>query len=307
MEALVPENKRLLEAYSDYILVDLGRSALTELAYHSELHCFFLYLQELGIDVLECRALDIISYVSSRQEKAQLETRTLAKIISALRSFFRFAFEEGYIDQNPALIIESPKLSSELPQVLSVEEVDHFFAGIDVSTPQGMRDRALFELIYSCGLRISEALSLELSAMHTTDGFLKVRGKRSKERYVPLGERAQYYLEQYLNESRPKLARDGVECTALFLRARGGLALGRVGAWKRFHEIAQAQGLEAKIHTLRHSFATHLLHGGADLRIVGELLGHASIATTQIYTHVAREDLKAAHEVYHPASHTSDA
>ncbi len=205
---------------------------------------------------------------------------------------------------NPAAALERPRATRRIPRVFSVEEVERFLAAIDVDTPPGVRDRALFELIYACGLRVSEAVALDIGSVRLDDGSVRVLGKGARERIVPLGDVAAAWLARYLHGARGKLRRTrtsagvGAE-NALFLNQRGG-RLSRKGIWKRFNELMTRAGLTGKVHTLRHSFATHLLGGGADLRSVQELLGHADITTTQIYTHVDRDDLKQQHRRYHP-------
>jgi integrase/recombinase XerD len=207
---------------------------------------------------------------------------------------------EKIVDSNPAELIESPKIPRKIPRVFSQGEVDQFLGSIDTSTALGLRDRALFELIYSCGLRVSEAVDLTLGSLFLGDRALHVTGKGSKDRYTPLGEVAEYWLRRYLAEARPALATGGQD-EHLFL-SRRGKKLSRKGMWKRFNQILEKAGLQGKIHTLRHSFATHLLAGGADLRSVQELLGHADIGTTQIYTHVGQKELQSYHDRFHPRS-----
>jgi integrase/recombinase XerD len=183
--------------------------------------------------------------------------------------------------------------------VLKVEEVESLLATIDTESATGLRDRALFELIYSCGLRISEAVELSPDSVYLTEGLIRVRGKGNKERLVPMGEEARYWLSRYLSDGRTRLSKPTKPSRSLFLNNRGD-GLSRKGMWKRFRELSERTGIEAKVHTLRHSFATHLLEGGADLRAVQELLGHADISTTQIYTHVEKADLKDYHRDHHP-------
>jgi integrase/recombinase XerD len=204
-------------------------------------------------------------------------------------------------------LLQARRLSSNLPRALETDAVDALLAAIPADTPLGIRDRALFELVYSCGLRVSEATGLAVGRVSLRESALRVMGKGSRERVVPMGDRARRELKRYLSEVRPKLA-GRRQLDSLFL-ARGGRPLSRKTVWKAFKRYAQEAGLafpsssglsEAKVHTLRHSFATHLLQGGADLRAVQELLGHADIATTQIYTHVTQEALRRTHEEFHP-------
>ena len=248
----------------------------------------------------------LIEYLIERQ-LGGLDARTVAKSISALRALYRFlATEEraGQLIGNPAEALERPRATRRIPRVFSVAEVERFLAAIETATPPGVRDRAVFELIYACGLRVSEVVALDIGSVRLDDGSVRVLGKGSRERIVPLGDVAATWLARYLDGARGKLrgrrpsAAPGAE-NALFLNQRGG-RLSRKGIWKRFNELMVRAGLTGKVHTLRHSFATHLLGGGADLRSVQELLGHADITTTQIYTHVDRDDLKQQHRRYHP-------
>jgi integrase/recombinase XerD len=202
-------------------------------------------------------------------------------------------------------MVESPKLLPSTPEVFSLGEVEQLLAAIRQDTPEGLRDRTLFELIYSAGLRVSEATGLTLDRLHLVEGVVRVTGKGDKDRFVPLGSQALQWLAKYLNDARPKLLKDS-RITAVFLNFRGD-ELGRKGIWKNFKQYAVKAGLEGKVHTLRHSFATHLLAGGADLRSVQELLGHVSINTTQIYTHVDSGELGRAHRKFHPRERLSQA
>ena len=199
-------------------------------------------------------------------------------------------------EENVALALDKPKAAKHLPKVLSVEQIDALLGCIDTSTLSGKRDDALFELIYSCGLRISEACTLQLANVHLEEKLILVRGKGDKERIVPFGDRALEKILVYLNEVRPSLVR-GRNVAELFVNYRGE-PISRKGVWKRFQELEALSGVEAKVHTLRHSFATHLLSGGADLRSVQELLGHSDLSTTTIYTHVTDRQLEDAHEKY---------
>ena len=205
----------------------------------------------------------------------------------------------GYRNDDPSRDVERPRIGKHLPEVLEIVEVEKFLDTIDLGTPYGLRDRTLFELIYSCGLRVSEAAELELSQVYLKEGLIRVRGKGDKERLVPLGDEAEKWFRTYLREARPLLLKGPSSNDRVFLNNRGE-GLGRKGMWKRFRGIAERAEVDGKIHTLRHSFATHLLRGGADLRSVQELLGHADISTTQIYTHLDQDDLARAHKAYHP-------
>jgi integrase/recombinase XerD len=192
-----------------------------------------------------------------------------------------------------------PRSIHALPEVLTLQEVEAFLEAIPLETLLVQRDRTLFELIYSCGLRVSEAVDLQMTNLYPEDGMIQVFGKGSKERWVPLGPVAEHWLGLYLNDVRPRLLRPGFMTNCVFLNNRGK-GLSRKGMWKNFKAIAEVAGVSGKIHTLRHSFATHLLQGGADLRSVQEMMGHSDISTTQIYTHLNSKDLESAHHTFHP-------
>ncbi|HRY72248.1 MAG TPA: tyrosine-type recombinase/integrase [Spirochaetia bacterium] len=222
----------------------------------------------------------------------------MARVVSSVHSFFKFLRLEGVREDDPSELIETPKQERQLPAVLALEEIDRFLAAIDSGSPRGLRDRALFELIYSCGLRISEASALTFDGLFLDEKVIRVLGKRKKERLVPFGDEAAAWLRRYLEEGRPALLKGG-RSDRVFLN-HAGKGLSRKGIWKRFDLVRQEAGVDAKVHTFRHSFATHLLAGGADLRTVQELLGHSDISTTQIYTHIDSEALGDYHREYFP-------
>jgi integrase/recombinase XerD len=226
-----------------------------------------------------------------------LSRKTMARVVSSIHAFYKFMRLEGIRLDDPSELIETPKQERALPAVLAPEEVDRFLASIDPSTPRGLRDRALFELIYSCGLRISEAADLSFDRLYLRERVIRVIGKGRKERLVPFGEEAAIWLERYVEEGRPALVKGRTD--RVFLN-QAGKGISRKGIWKRFDGLRDASGVDAKVHTFRHSFATHLLAGGADLRTVQELLGHSDIATTQIYTHIDAESLQGYHRDYFP-------
>ncbi|MDC7127036.1 MAG: site-specific tyrosine recombinase XerD [Spirochaetales bacterium] len=294
---------RILADYIDYLRLDLGLSQNTIDAYSRSCRTFLLYVDDKGRSLSEINSADIIAFLTEKQiggdEHNSIGSRTVSRILSSLRSFFNFLVIEKVREDNPAKIIEMPRLDKKLPDVMSIEDVDNFLSMIDIEKPSGLRDRALFELIYSCGLRVSEAVSLKISSLFIDEGIVRVLGKGSKERFIPLGGEVVYWLQKYMTEGRPLLVKRCDNHGMLFLNYRGQ-PLTRKGMWKRFQQIAEKAGIHAKIHTLRHSFATHLIQGGADLRSVQELLGHTDISTTQIYTHLNRDDLKADHAHFHP-------
>lgn len=287
-------------AFEDYLTIELRMADNTVETYMREIREFILWLSQEGHQASSVDAEEISAYIILRQSNdAALSARTVSRILSTLKSYFEFIIQVGQRKDNPIRLIDMPRLARHLPEVMSVEDVDLFLQEIDCTTQGGLRDRALFELIYSCGLRVSEAVGLEVSDLFFDEGLIKVTGKGSKERLIPLGESAEYWLKMYLSEGRPGFVKPGKMSGSLFLN-RLGNGLSRKGMWKRFRETAERAGVSGKIHTLRHSFATHLLQGGADLRSVQELLGHADISTTQIYTHLNNDDLQNAHREYHP-------
>ncbi len=292
------DKKRMIEEYESYLRAELRRADQTVDTYLRECRLFLEHLDKKGVKLCSADNLMVVTYLIERQLDG-IDQRTLAKAMSSLRSFFRFLIEEGEREDNPALLVEMPKLQQHIPEVLSVEEVDLLLESIDTSTPIGIRDRTLFELIYSCGLRVSEAVHLRGGNVFPREGVIRVRGKGNKERLIPLGEVSKRWMDIYLHEARPKLTKPGKRSDKLFLSQRGE-GISRKGIWKRFKSIVGKAGINGKVHTLRHSFATHLLQGGADLRAVQELLGHADISTTQIYTHLDQDDLHAFHSKYHP-------
>jgi integrase/recombinase XerD len=288
----------LLEAFAAYLAAELRLSRATVSVYTLEARLLLDYCAPKPPEELaSVSGADLIQYLVHRQLQGA-SRKTTAKSLSALRAFFGFLVREGLAPANPAEDVEAPRIPRRIPEVFSREEVERLLAAIDLNTPGGVRDRFLFELIYSCGLRVSEAAELTLERIYKAEKFLRVLGKGGKERIVPVGELALEWLERYLNEARPALAR-GRRLASLFVNHLGQ-PLSRKGMWKRFKGYALEAGVAGKIHTLRHSFATHLLKGGADLRTVQVLLGHADIGTTQIYTHVEESELAEYHRLYHP-------
>lgn len=263
---------------------------------------FLKWLNEEKISLAKVSVKELVFFFARRRtggaEEEKVVGRTVAKDISALRAFGNFLVGQNIWQENPALLLERPHENCDLPKVLSLDEVDRFLDSINLSTFLGIRDRALFELIYSCGLRISEACSLKISNLHINERIIIVQGKGSKERMIPFGLKAKESLELYLEKARPELTayRNPEE---VFVNYKGE-AISRKGVWKNFQKYAKLAGIDAKVHTLRHSFATHLLAGGMDLVSVQELLGHSGLATTTIYTHIEEKQLQAEHEKFFP-------
>lgn len=285
----------ILERYRVFLISSRRLSLLTVDAYEREARQFLEYLTLKGLALETVEAKKIIEYLIQRSQ-GELSKRTQARIQSSLRSFFAFLILDKLRLDDPTQLIEMPKIEKKLPEVLGAEEVDSLLASIPLDTPSGIRDRALFELIYSSGLRISEAASLTMSCVYMKERMIRVTGKGSKERIVPFGDEACKYLEEYLKDARPLLLK--TKRSEMVFVNHSGTGISRKGIWKRFSELRERTGVSARVHTFRHSFATHLLEGGADLRSVQELLGHADIATTQVYTHVDSRGLKEAHKKF---------
>jgi len=286
-----------MPAFIAYLAAERRLSPTTVATYATEVRSFLAFLHQQGRNAAQSQVKDVADWIGSRQVR-DTDARTLAKAASAVRSFFRFLVLEGRMEANPARLLDPPRLSMRIPLQLPAEKIESLLDACDVTKPLGIRDRALFELIYSCGLRVTEAVQLTVDRVSLPERAVRVMGKGSRERLVPLGNRAAAELQRYLAESRPLLC--GSRAVATLFLGRTGRKLSRKTVWKAFKRLSEAAGVTGKVHTLRHSFATHLLEGGADLRSVQELLGHADIGTTQIYTHVSQEALKRTHAEFHP-------
>jgi integrase/recombinase XerD len=297
----------LYKQFYSRLIAQERRSPLTAETYRTEARHFLEWLAAENLEIESVNSSDLVRYLDMRRKCGGINSRSTAKVISVLRSFFRFTVDEAVRKDNPASILEMPRRPLRLPELLSREEVERVLDAVDSKTPLGLRDRAVFELIYSAGLRVSEAAGLNLrdldmsplgSSEKKTGGLARVRGKGSKERMVVFGKAAASWLYRYLEDSRPKLA-GRVHSPALFI-GRSGKRLSRKGIWKNYAKYAGLAGTSSRLHTLRHSFATELLSGGADLRSVQELLGHSDLTTTQIYTHVDVSLLKENHRKFLP-------
>ncbi|UCG75254.1 MAG: site-specific tyrosine recombinase XerD [Gemmatimonadota bacterium] len=289
-----------LEGFSDFLLFERGLSPTTHDAYLSDCRELVAFAAARRIDRPGSLTYGLLREHVSHLAQRGLAPSTIARKLSALRGYFAFLLSEGIIGLDPTEKLEAPHLGRPLPEVLSYDEVERLIAAVRTTDPLGMRDLALLEVLYGAGLRISELIGLTLRDLDLEEGFVHVVGKGSKERVVPLGGRARRALERYLGALRPELDR-GEGGGVLFLN-RHGRPLGRMGAWKIVKRYVQRSQLDRPVspHTLRHTFATHLLEGGADLASVQEMLGHSDISTTQIYTHVDRTYLRDVHRTYHP-------
>jgi integrase/recombinase XerD len=287
-----------------YLEFERGLSRNTLEAYRSDLLQFGAHLQRTGVDALAARHGDLAEWLAGLaaggDERPPAAPATLQRKVACLRSFYRHLRRQDLIVDDPAVHLRAPRKSRRLPQVLTRDEVARLLAAPRGTEPAALRDRALLELMYACGLRASEAIALEVGDVDLDAGVLRARGKGAKERLVPVGSAASSALTAYLGRGRPRLVGDRLEAR-LFVNHRGG-GLTRQGLYKIVQRHARAAGLEGKMspHTLRHTFATHLLAGGCDLRSLQEMLGHADIATTQVYTHLSAERLKDVYFEAHP-------
>ncbi|RMG38939.1 MAG: site-specific tyrosine recombinase XerD [Gammaproteobacteria bacterium] len=290
-------DQELIERFADALWLERGLSANTLASYQSDLRHLAAWWGK-GLRALS-RA-DLQAYLAALVTDGKARPRTSARRLSSLRQFFQWAVREGAVDEDPTALIEAPRLGRPLPKSLSEAQVEALLLAPDTSTPEGLRDRSMLELLYATGLRVSELVGLGLGQVSLAQGLVRVVGKGGKERLVPMGEQAIDWLSRFLREGRPELLH-GRPCDALFPTRRGD-AMTRQAFWYRIKKHARTAGIDTGLspHTLRHAFATHLVNHGADLRVVQLLLGHSSLSTTQIYTHVARERLKRLHQAHHP-------
>ena len=288
-----------IRAFLNSLRVEKGLSENTIQAYRRDMLKFIAFANERGLKTAEIGHGHIVDFLGSLYHKG-LDSRSVARHLVTIRHFFRFALMEDYITEDPAMSIQSPKFRQSLPEFLSLAEVDRLLEQPDTGTVVGLRDRAMIELMYSCGLRVSELCGLRVADIRMEDGCLRCIGKGNKERLVPVGKRALAIVAKFLRDSRPKLLGEG-SSPFLFLHQKGG-KMNRITYWKMLGTYGRKAALRKAVtpHMLRHSFATHLLDRGADLRSVQMMLGHADIATTQIYTHVVEERLKQVYKAHHP-------
>jgi integrase/recombinase XerD len=291
-----------ITAFLTHVRVEKGLSANTVAAYRRDLLKFEAFAKKRKLSLPSIRRDDLVDFLSTLYHQ-KLESRTVARHLVTLRNFFRFAQIKEMVPEDPSRNLESPKIRRSLPGYLRLEEVEKLLAQPDERTPMGLRDRAMLEVLYSSGLRVSELIGLRVMDLDRSAGCVRCIGKGDKERIVPIGKRATALVERYLRDARPKLIgkRATANSPALFLNRRGG-SFSRVGVWKILSAYGRQAGLRVALtpHMLRHSFATHLLERGADLRSVQLMLGHSDISTTQIYTHVVEERLKQIYKAHHP-------
>jgi integrase/recombinase XerD len=291
----------LLDEFCDRLWLEDGLAKNTLDAYRRDLRLFAEWLATQGTSLLAAAEADVLGYLASRYAgSARVRASTQARFASSLKRFYRHALAANRVSADPTVRLDPPKRPPRFPQSLTEADVEALLAAPDVATPAGLRDRAMLEVLYAAGLRVSELVALVVTQVSLDMGVVRVLGKGAKERMVPVGEEAIAWLQRYLREARPKLLK-GSACDAVFVTPRGG-AMTRQAFWHlvKRHGARAIPGKHLSPHTLRHAFATHLLNHGADLRVVQLLLGHADISTTQIYTHVARERLKQLHAKHHP-------
>lgn len=291
-----------LAEYIIYLKIERGLSANTVTSYKRDIEKYLTFLMEKKITQLdEVSRFEILDFLQTLRQSGAADN-SIIRMVSSLRKFHQYLKRESIVSDDPMQLIDTPKKASTLPKAISPQAVEQLLEAPDTTTPLGVRDRTILELMYATGLRISELVNLKLSDMHLTMGFIQTMGKGEKERIIPLGEIASQWLDHYLDGARVYLQDQSAETSEyVFLNSRGK-SLSRQGVWKKVKQLALEAGIDQNVtpHTLRHSFATHLLENGADLRMVQELLGHADISTTQIYTHITKTRLKQVYSDYHP-------
>lgn len=295
------EKNTLVRKFQQYLEVERGLSQNSISSYLSDLQKLDRFLDKEEKELESIVKQDIQNFLKEETRK-KLSNRTRARVIASLRQFYNYLSDKNIIGLNPMENIEAPKIEKTLPDYLSRDEIRQLFSVFDVNNALELRDKTMFELLYSCGLRISEACNLKLEDIDLSSMLIRVTGKGERERLVPYGEVAQELLDKYVNDYRSQIVY-GSNLEFLFISKKGG-ALSRKSAWRLLKKYMERAGIEKNItpHTLRHSFATHLLQNNADLRSVQELLGHIDISTTQIYTHLAAKDIVEAHKKFHPRS-----
>lgn len=291
-------NNGQLDTFIDHLWLEDGLSKNTLDSYRADLTQFSIWLSSQKIQLMDANQANIQQYLSVKFP--QSKPRSIGRLIASLRRYYRYCLRENLIKADPTLQIESPKLPRSLPKSLNEQEVEDLLNAPDVNQPIGLRDRAMLELLYASGLRVSELVTVNVNEVSTQDGVVRVTGKGSKTRLVPMGEEAADWIVRYIKYGRPEILQKKMS-DALFVTARAG-AMTRQAFWHLIKRYALQAGIHKPMspHVLRHAFATHLLNHGADLRVVQMLLGHSDISTTQIYTHVARERLKSLHSIHHP-------
>jgi integrase/recombinase XerD len=278
---------------------NLSENTIT--AYKNDLTSFLNFLKDAGVQDPSQTSSKLLNDFFGLLTRLGLSSRSAARYYSSVKGFFGYLLSNAYIEINPMEKISAPKVNKSLPNVLNINEIESILSQPDIEKKLGLRDKALLETFYACGLRVSELIDLKISDLYLSEEMIRVFGKGSKERFVPIGSSAIKWIEEYLKNSRPLLEKKAKSQHVLFLNSRGA-KLSRMGVWKIVNKNAASAGIKKEVHphTFRHSFATHLLEGGADLRAVQEMLGHVDISTTQIYTHIDRDYIKQIHRDFHP-------
>jgi len=298
MSSNLSNSEILIDNFIDVLWLEKGLSKNTLSAYRHDISSFSDWYK--GVSLLEVQRVDLLDYLSQRL-KDGYSSRSTARSLSSLRAFYSHITVKHNLKENPTSRVDSPKLGRSLPKTLSEDEVEKLISSPDIEDHIGLRDRAMLELIYACGLRVSELISLDMLNLNLRQGVIRVIGKGEKERLVPMGEEALDWVQRYINKGRPYLLKEDNKVSELFLSKRGK-SMTRQTFWYRIKEYANKASINKDLspHTLRHAFATHLINHGADLRTVQLLLGHSSLSTTQIYTEVARHRMKELHNEHHP-------
>ncbi len=297
--APIPADAQLIAEYLDAIWMEKGLSDNTQESYRRDLAQFAIWLNQQDRQLIGVDAALVQEYLDVRLQQ-KLSSRTSARFLSCVRGFYRYLLRENRISENPVALVDNPKLSRPLPKSLSETDVEALLAAPDLSDPIGLRDRTMLEVLYACGLRVTELVELTMPQINLRQNVVRVMGKGSKERLIPMGEEAAAWLARYLREARPVLL-NNMPDEVVFPSTRAQ-AMTRQTFWYRIKHWAMVAGIKKELspHTLRHAFATHLLNHGADLRVVQLLLGHSDLSTTQIYTHVAKLRMKQQHAQHHP-------
>ena len=293
------EDSLLLEHYLDAVWMEKGLSQNTLESYRADLSAFAQWLNKNEMGLLSVDSQSLLHYLAYRHEQ-KISSRSTARFLSCVRGYYRDQLREGAVKENPLALVEDPKLPRALPKSLTEADVESLLAAPTLDDPIGLRDRTMLEVLYACGLRVTELVSLQMSQVNLRQNVLRVMGKGSKERLIPMGDEASAWLTRYLREARPMLLHNCPD--EIVFPSTRAQPMTRQTFWHRIKYWAQVAGIDKPLspHTLRHAFATHLLNHGADLRVVQLLLGHSDLSTTQIYTHVARTRMKAQHAEHHP-------
>ena len=290
---------QFIKYYTDSLWLEKGLSKNTLVSYNTDLHQLHEYLKLRNLTLVAAQANDLMSFLAQRSKEG-IKPRSLARHLSSIKGFYQYMVRENHLQANPASLIDAPKQGRPIPKSLTESDVEALLAAPNVTTDIGLRDRAMLELLYACGLRVSELCELDMNQLNLASGVVKVFGKGSKERLVPIGEVAQDWLQKYIKQARPQLLK--ATASGVLFPSNRGQHMTRQTFW---HRIKQ-HGITAQIqkplspHVIRHAFATHLLNHGADLRVIQILLGHSDLSTTQIYTHVATQRLQNLHSQHHP-------